>query len=145
MRFLAITLIVHGPDPVTGVQKSTVERFREVVDNARLAEELGFDGFGVGERELFHVTTDDQWDRNTESYDRAGLNPVFTTLEDFVERGSALVGSPQQIVDKVHRYRERLGHTVPHLHADIAPVLRREIPGPPWGWGPVPAGEEAVA
>ena len=50
MKFLAITLIVHGPDPITGVQKSTHERFREVIDNALLAEELGFDGFGVGER-----------------------------------------------------------------------------------------------
>ena len=50
MKFLAITLIVHGPDPVTGVQRSTHDRFREVVDNAVLAEELGFDGFGVGER-----------------------------------------------------------------------------------------------
>lgn len=50
MRFLLITLIVHAPDPVTGAQKPTTERFREVLDNALLAEELGFDGFGVGER-----------------------------------------------------------------------------------------------
>ena len=50
MKFLAITLIVHAPDPITGVQKSTTDRFREVIGNARLAEELGFDGFGVGER-----------------------------------------------------------------------------------------------
>src|SRR3954452_7696652 len=50
MKFLAITLIVHRPDPVTGVRKPTHERFREVLDNALLAEELGFDGFGVGER-----------------------------------------------------------------------------------------------
>jgi alkanesulfonate monooxygenase SsuD/methylene tetrahydromethanopterin reductase-like flavin-dependent oxidoreductase (luciferase family) len=50
MRFLLITLIVHAPDPVTGVQKSTADRFGEVLDNARLAEDLGFDGFGVGER-----------------------------------------------------------------------------------------------
>ncbi len=48
MKFLAITLIVHRPDPVTGVQKPTHERFREVLDNAVLAEKLGFDGFGVG-------------------------------------------------------------------------------------------------
>ena len=123
---------------MTGVQKPTHDRFREVVDNALLAEELGFDGFGVGERherpfisssppvvlshiaaltsrirlftavttlslldpvrayedyatldhlsggrleliigkgngtaqrELFHVTTEDQWDRNAESYE----------------------------------------------------------------------------
>ena len=50
MRFLLITLIVHAPNPVTGVRKPTTERFREVLGNALLAEELGFDGFGVGER-----------------------------------------------------------------------------------------------
>jgi alkanesulfonate monooxygenase SsuD/methylene tetrahydromethanopterin reductase-like flavin-dependent oxidoreductase (luciferase family) len=349
MRFLLITLIVHAPDPVTGEQPATSERFREVIDSALLAEELGFDGFGVGERherpfisssppvvlshiaalttrirlftavttlslldpvrayedyatldnlsggrleliigkgngaaqrELFHVTEADQWDRNAESYElfrriwrqpqvtasprfrpslqdaevwprplqqpirvwhgsatskasvdlaarygdplfsanvtnpiepyaeliryyrerwahyghdpagiavgagsagyyaartsqaaidayrpvfaghlrfqqRLGLTPVFPTLEDFVERSSALIGSPQQVIDKVHRYHDRLGHSVLHLHADpsgltkaqhrdslelfqaeIAPALRREIPDPPWPWGP---------
>jgi alkanesulfonate monooxygenase SsuD/methylene tetrahydromethanopterin reductase-like flavin-dependent oxidoreductase (luciferase family) len=350
VRFLAITLIVHAPDPLTGVLKPTGERFREVLDNALLAEELGFDGFGVGERherpfisssppvvlshiaaltsrirlftavttlslldpvrayedyatldhlsggrleliigkgngsaqrDLFDVTTEDQWDRNAESYElfrrlwreekvtaaprfrpelteaevwprplqqpirvwhgsatsresvdlaarygdplfsanvtnpiepyaelvrhyrerwadyghdpaaavvgagtagyyaarrsqdavaayrpvfegqvafqrRLGLEPVFPTLEDFVERSSALIGSPRQIIEKVHRYHRQFGHSVIHLHADaggltdaqhrkslelfqsdIAPVLRREIPDPPWGWGPV--------
>ncbi|MGV9279852.1 LLM class flavin-dependent oxidoreductase [Streptomyces sp. NPDC003730] len=351
MKFLAITLIVHRPDPLTGVQKTTHDRFREVVGNALLAEELGFDGFGVGERherpflsssptvvlshiaaltrrirlftavttlslldpvrayedyatldhlsagrleliigkgngaaqrELFHVTPEDQWDRNAESYEvfrqiwrqdkvtaatrfrppltdaevwprpyqrpvrvwhgsatskksvdlaarygdplfsanvthpiepyaeliryyrerwefhghdpaklavgagtagllvtrtsqeainvyrpifestlafqkQHGLPVVFDTVEDFVERSSALIGSPQQIIDKVHRYHEQFGHTVLHLHADangltdarhraslqlfqsdVAPVLRRDIPDPPFAWGPVP-------
>ncbi len=346
MKFLAITLIVHAPDPITGKQKSTRDRFREVVDNAVLAEELGFDGFGVGERherpfisssppvvlshiaalthtirlftavttlslldpvrayedyatldqlsdgrleliigkgngsaqrELFHVTAEDQWERNAESYElfrqiwrsdkvtatpkfrpdltdaevwprplqnpiriwhgsatsresvdlaarygdplfsanvtnpiepyaeliryyrerweayghdpadavvgagtagyyaarnsqdaidtyrpvftaqlafqkKLGLAPVFHTLEDYIERSSALIGSPQQIIDKVHRYHEQFGHSVMHLHADaggltddqhrdalelfqsdIAPVLRRDIPDPAWG------------
>ncbi|MFI6335561.1 LLM class flavin-dependent oxidoreductase [Streptomyces sp. NPDC050535] len=350
MKFLAITLIVHAPDPVTGVRKPTNARFREVIDNALLAEELGFDGFGVGERherpfisssppvvlshiaaltsrirlftavttlslldpvrayedyatldhlsggrleliigkgngaaqrELFQVTPEDQWERNAESYEvfrqiwrqdkvtaatrfrpelseaevwprpfqqpvrvwhgsatskesvdlaarygdplfsanvtnpiepyaelirhyrerweyyghdpariavgagsagyyaartsqeavaayrpvfegqlafqkALGLEPVFPTLEDYVERSSALIGSPQQVIEKVHRYHERFGHTVQHLQADasgltgaqhraslelfqseIAPVLRREIPDPPFAWGPV--------
>ncbi|MEV0176062.1 LLM class flavin-dependent oxidoreductase [Streptomyces sp. NPDC050803] len=350
MKFLAITLIVHGPDPVTGAHKSTHERFQEVLDNALLAEELGFDGFGVGERherpfisssppvvlshvaaltrhirlftavttlslldpvrayedyatldhlsdgrleliigkgngaaqrELFQVTPEDQWERNAESYElfrriwrqdqvsattrfrpalkdaevwprpyqqpirvwhgsatsrqsvdlaarygdplfsanvthpiepyaelirhyrerwqyyghdpariaigagtagmyvartsqeaidayrpvfegnsalqkRLGLEPVFTTVEDFVARSSALIGSPQQIVDKVHRYHEEFGHTVLHLHAEaggltatqhrdslelfqseVAPVLRRSIPDPPFPWAHV--------
>ncbi|MFC4036230.1 LLM class flavin-dependent oxidoreductase [Streptomyces polygonati] len=350
MRFLAITLIVHAPDPLTGIKKPTTERFQEVVDNAVLAEELGFDGFGVGERherpfisssppvvlshiaaltsrirlftavttlslldpvrayedyatldhlsggrlelivgkgngsaqrDLFQVTTDDQWERNAESYElfrqiwrqdkvsasprfrpelrdaevwprplqrpvrvwhgsatsresvdlaarygdplfsanvtnpiepyaelirhyrqrwehyghdpalaavgagtagyyaaptsqealatyrpvfegnlrlqrQLGATPVFATLEDFVERSSALIGSPQQIIDKVHRYHEEFGHSVLHLHADaggltraqhraalelfqsdIAPVLRKDIPDPPWPWAPV--------
>jgi alkanesulfonate monooxygenase SsuD/methylene tetrahydromethanopterin reductase-like flavin-dependent oxidoreductase (luciferase family) len=87
---------------------------------------------------------------------RLGLQPVFPTLEDFVERSSALIGSPQQVVDKVHRYHEQFGHSVLHIHADaggltdvqhreslelfqseIAPVLRKEIPDPPWDWAPV--------
>ncbi|WP_063731419.1 LLM class flavin-dependent oxidoreductase [Streptomyces sp. RTd22] len=353
MKFLAITLIVHAPDPVTGVRKPTQQRLHEVLDNALLAEELGFDGFGVGERherpfisssppvvlshiaalttrirlftavttlslldpvrayedyatldhltggrldliigkgngtaqrELFHVTPEDQWERNAESYElfrrlwredkvtasprfrpalteaevwprplqrpirvwhgsatsresadlaarygdplfsanvtnpiepyaeliryyrerwvhhghdparivvgagtagyyaarrsqdainayrpvfegrlafqkQLGVEPVFPTLEDFVERSSALIGSPQQVIEKVHRYHERFGHTVLHLHADadgltdaqhrasltlfqsdIAPVLRRDIPDPPFPWAPVLAG-----
>ncbi|AIR96737.1 LLM class flavin-dependent oxidoreductase [Streptomyces glaucescens] len=355
MKFLAITLIAHRPDPVTGVRKTTQDRFREVLDSAVLAEELGFDGFGVGERherpfisssptvvlghiaaltrrirlftavttlslldpvrayedyatldhlsrgrleliigkgngtaqrELFQVTPEDQWDRNAESYEvfralwrqdkvtaatrfrpplkdaevwprpyqrpvrvwhgsatskesvdlaarhgdplfsanvthpiepyaaligyyrerwefhghdpakiavgagtagllvtrtsqeavevyrpvfestlayqrQSGLPVVFETVEDFVERSSALIGSPQQVVDKVHRYHDRFGHTVLHVQADanglpdarhraslelfqsdVAPVLRRDIPDPPFAWEPVGPGTE---
>ena len=350
MKFLAISLIVHTPHPVTGEVQTTAERFRELLDNAVLADELGFDGFGVGERherpfisssppvvlshlaaitknvrlftavttlslldpvrayedyatldhlsggrldliigkgngaaqrELFHVTTEDQWDRNIESYElfrrlwredkvtwsgqfrpdlheaetwprplqqpirvwhgsatsersvdlaarygeplfsanvtnpiepyaalvryyrerwehyghdpakitvgagsagffarknsqdaydeyrpifeanlrfqhKIGLPIVFETFEDYVDRSSALIGSPQQIIEKVHKYHEQFGHSVLHLHADagglsrqqhvdslelffsdIAPVLRREIPDPPFPWAPV--------
>lgn len=79
------------------------------------------------------------------------MEPVFPHLDDFVERSSALIGSPQQIIEKVHRYHEQFGHTVLHLQAEpgglppaahraslelfqseIAPVLRREIPDPPF-------------
>ncbi|GAA0592086.1 LLM class flavin-dependent oxidoreductase [Streptomyces crystallinus] len=350
MKFLAITLITHRPDPVTGVLKPTHDRFREVLDSALLAEELGFDGFGVGERherpfisssppvvlshiaaltrrirlftavttlslldpvrayedyatldhlsdgrldliigkgngtaqrDLFHVTPEDQWERNAESYEvfrqiwrqdkvtaatsfrpaltdaevwprpyqqpirvwhgsatskesvdlaarygdplfsanvtnpiepyaeliryyrerwehyghdparitvgagtagvhvaptsqqalatyrpvfeanlaffrQSGLPVVFETLEDFVARSSALIGSPQQVIEKVHRYHEQFGHSVLHVQADaaglpearhraslelfqsaVAPVLRQEIPDPPFVWGPV--------
>jgi alkanesulfonate monooxygenase SsuD/methylene tetrahydromethanopterin reductase-like flavin-dependent oxidoreductase (luciferase family) len=358
VRFLTITLIVHAPDPVTGAVTPTTERLGQVVDSALLAEELGFDGFGVGERherpfisssppvvlshvaaltsrirlftavttlslldpvrayedyatldhlsggrleliigkgngsaqrELFSVTEADQWDRNAESYElfrqiwrhpavtaqprfrpplheaevwprplqqpvrvwhgsatsresvdlaarygdplfsanvtnpigpyaelvryyrerwshyghdpalaavgagtagyyaartsqeavaayapvfagylamqrRLAVTPVFGTLDDFVERSSALIGSPQQVIDKVHRYHEQFGHTVMHLHAEpgglspaqhraslelfqaeIAPVLRRDIPDPPWPWAPVTAARSGPA
>ena len=361
MKFLAITLITHTADPVTGVVKPTTARLREVIDNAVLAEQLGFDGFGVGERherpfisssppvvlshiaartsvirlftavttlslldpvrafedystldhlsggrleliigkgngaaqaKLFHVTAEDQWDRNREGYElfrrlwredtvtwsgrfrpslteaetwprplqqpiriwhgsatstdsvdlaarwgdplfsanvthpvqpyaelvryyrerwafygrdpadvlvgagtagyyaarysqqaietfrpvyearvarfrKLGLDPVFGSLEDAIERSSILVGSPQQIIDKVHRYHGELGHEVMHLHADadgltdaqhqeslelfmgeIAPVLRREIPSRPFPAAPLgdeqPAGRRPV-
>jgi alkanesulfonate monooxygenase SsuD/methylene tetrahydromethanopterin reductase-like flavin-dependent oxidoreductase (luciferase family) len=85
------------------------------------------------------------------AFRRLGLEPVFGSLEDAIGRSSILVGSPQQIIDKVHRYHERFGHEVMHLHADadglsetrhrdslelfqsdIAPVLRREIPSRPF-------------
>lgn len=357
MKFITITLIVHAPDPLTGVQKSTHDRFQEVIDNALLAEELGFDGFGVGERherpfisssptvvlshvaaltsrirlftavttlslldpvrafedyatldhlaggrleliigkgngsaqrELFQVTPEDQWHRNAESYEvfrqlwrdnkitydtrfrpplrdaevwprpyqrpirvwhgsatshesvdlaarygdplfsanvtnpiepyaelvryyrdrwvhhghdpalvavgagtagyyahrnsqvaidayrpvfegqlafqkRLGMQPVFATLEDFVARSSALIGSPAQVIEKVHRYHEAFGHSVLHVHADaggltdaqhrdslelfqsdIAPTLRRDIPDPPWNWAPAPLSDDGV-
>ncbi|MEU4571240.1 LLM class flavin-dependent oxidoreductase [Nonomuraea sp. NPDC023979] len=339
MKFLAITLIAHHDD------RSPTERLREVVENAVLAEQLGFDGFGVGERherpflsssppvvlaniaartatirlftavttlslldpvrayedyatldhlsdgrleliigkgngtaqaQLFHVTPEDQWERNREGYElfrrlwredkvtwegrfrppltdaevlprplqrpirvwhgsatskesvelaarygdplfsanvtnpiepyaelidhyrerwahhghdpadalvgagtagfytartsqeaiatyrpiydariallaELGVRPVFPTLEDAIERGSILVGSPQQIVDKVLRYHKRFGHEVMHLHADadgltprqhrdalelfqaeIAPALREAVPSRPF-------------
>jgi alkanesulfonate monooxygenase SsuD/methylene tetrahydromethanopterin reductase-like flavin-dependent oxidoreductase (luciferase family) len=52
------------------------------------------------------------------TFRRLGLEPVFPTLEDAIERSSILVGSPQQIIDKIHRYHDRFGHEVMHLHAD---------------------------
>lgn len=344
MKFLLITLITHVPDPVSGEKKSPADRLRDVLDKAVIAEELGFDGFAVGERhedpfisssppvvlsniaartskiglftgvttlslldpvrafedystldnlsggrleliigkgngaaqaELFHVTTADQWDRNREGYElfrllwesesvnwsgrfrpalvdakalprplqnririwhgsatstdsvdlaarhgdpifsanvsnsiepyaelvrhyrerwefyghrpedalvgagtagfyvtktsqeavdtyrpvfearlafarRAGLPVVFESIGDFIERSSALVGSPEQVIDKVSRYHEQLGHEVIHLGADadgvtpaqqrhslelfqsdVAPVLRERIPSRP--------------
>jgi alkanesulfonate monooxygenase SsuD/methylene tetrahydromethanopterin reductase-like flavin-dependent oxidoreductase (luciferase family) len=192
MKFLAITLIVHAPDPVTGVRKSTTDRFREVIGNALLAEELGFDGFGVGERHerpfisssppvvLSHIAALTSRIRlftaaGTAGYYSArssqqalavyrpifeaqrafqrklGLPQVFADFDDYLARSSALIGSPQQVIDKVHRYHGQLGHSVMHLHADaggltdtqhreslelfqsdIAPVLRRDIADPPW-------------
>ncbi|GAA4978762.1 LLM class flavin-dependent oxidoreductase [Yinghuangia aomiensis] len=83
---------------------------------------------------------------------------AFTSFEDFVERSSALIGSPQQIIEKVHRYHEQFGHEALHIHVDgevlgreeyfetlelfqseIAPVLRRELPSRPFPAQPVPS------
>ncbi|EOM78006.1 LLM class flavin-dependent oxidoreductase [Rhodococcus rhodnii] len=341
MKFLLMSLIPDQADPVTGARLSPADRLREVVDTAVTAEELGYDGFAVGERhehpflsssppvvlsniaartstielwtavttlslldpvrafedystldnlsggrltvivgkgngtaqaDLFHVTPDDQWERLREGYelfrrlwssdevtwegrfrpplDRAaalprplqgeltiwhgsatsrssvefaarhgdplfsanvthpvepyaalvqhyrdewarnghdpgdarvgagtagfhvaprsqdaeaawrpvfeqrrafaratGLPVVFETFEDFLARSSALVGSPEQITDKVGRYHSALRHRVVHLAADrdgldparhrrslelfqsaVAPVLRAAYP-----------------
>jgi alkanesulfonate monooxygenase SsuD/methylene tetrahydromethanopterin reductase-like flavin-dependent oxidoreductase (luciferase family) len=344
VKFLLLTLIAHTPDPLTGEKKSPADRLRDVIDKAVVAEQLGFDGFAVGERhedpfisssppvvlsniaartsrialftavttlslldpvrafedystldnlsggrleliigkgngaaqaELFHVTTADQWDRNREGYElfrtlwesekvtwsgrfrpplmdakalprplqdririwhgsatstdsvdlaarngdpifsanvtypvepyaelvrhyrqrwadyghrpedalvgagtagfhiaptsqdaiaayrpifearlaaqrRAGMPVVFESIDDLVDRSSALIGSPQQVIDKVGRYHHQLGHEVMHLSADadglppghqrrslelfqseVAPILRERIPSRP--------------
>ncbi|GGB45928.1 luciferase-like monooxygenase [Flexivirga endophytica] len=357
MKAIAISLIVHAPDPVTGEQVSTHERFAQVVRAAEFVEQIGLDGFGVGERherpfissaptvvlshlaartrrirlftavttlslldpvrayedyatldhlsegrlelivgkgngsaqrQLFAVTEDDQWDRNAESYEvfralwrqdtvtadtrfrpplrdaevwprpyqrpvrvwhgsatskasvdlaarfgeplfsanvtnpiepyaalidhyrerwthyghdpkaltvgagsaglsvaatsqearaafqpafagylaaqrRLGVEPVFATLDDYVERSSALIGSPAQVLEKVRRYHERFGHTVLHVGADaqgvsegdhhrslelfadaVLPTLRSELPDPPV-WGPGPLDDDSRA
>ncbi|MBL7259974.1 LLM class flavin-dependent oxidoreductase [Paractinoplanes lichenicola] len=87
------------------------------------------------------------YDARIALFRQVGVEPVFPTLEDAVERSSILVGSPQQIIDKVHRYHAEFGHEVMHLHADgdgltdkqhraslelfqseVAPILRRDIP-----------------
>ncbi|WP_067825668.1 LLM class flavin-dependent oxidoreductase [Nocardia inohanensis] len=353
MKFLLLTLITHVPDPITGATETARQRLRRVVESAKLAEDLGYDGFAVGERhedpfisaappvvlshiaavtseialftgvttlslldpvrafedystldnlsdgrleiiigkgngaaqaQLFHVTTEDQWDRNREGYelfrklwdsdsvtwagsfrpsltdakalprplqprlriwhgsatsresaDYAALhgdplfsanvtNPiepyaelidhyrerwaayghdpaealvgagtagflvtrdsqdaiaayrpifearqavarkfnvpiVFDSVEDFAERSSALIGSPQQVLDKLSRYHERFGHEVVHLGADgdgrtekqhreslelfqseVAPELRQRIPSRPLGADRYPSG-----
>ncbi len=49
---------------------------------------------------------------------RAGLPVVFESIKDFVDRSSALIGSPEQVIDKVGRYHEQLGHEVIHLSAE---------------------------
>jgi alkanesulfonate monooxygenase SsuD/methylene tetrahydromethanopterin reductase-like flavin-dependent oxidoreductase (luciferase family) len=50
VKFCTYTLLDNSPDPVTGEQLSSYQRLQHVVDQARWAEELGFDGYGVGER-----------------------------------------------------------------------------------------------
>ena len=49
MKFLLITLITHMPGSGLGSKKSPADRLRDVLDKAGVAEDLGFDGFAVGE------------------------------------------------------------------------------------------------
>lgn len=84
-----------------------------------------------------------------------GTFTVYDGYEDFLRRGSALVGSPEQVIDKVGRYHEAFGneliaigghpgHLTRHqflaslelFQAEVAPALRRSIPDPQWP-GPV--------
>ncbi len=50
MKFLASDLVTNLPNPLTGERRSDHDRLRRAVDQAVLAEELGFDAVGFGER-----------------------------------------------------------------------------------------------
>ncbi|WP_405696030.1 LLM class flavin-dependent oxidoreductase [Streptomyces sp. NBC_01185] len=82
---------------------------------------------------------------------RAGYNTPFRTIEDAMAGGPQLIGSPQQIIDKIlgfhAAYRHDLqsvtvdGFGLPHeeqletlqrFAEEIAPVVRREAPSTLW-------------
>jgi len=76
-------------------------------------------------------------------------NSPFWELEEFIEQGSALVGSPEQVLDKIHRFTAGFGQQLTGISvdalpfawqreqlewfaADIAPGLRRSFPDSLW-------------
>src|SRR5580698_9225175 len=80
-----------------------------------------------------------------------GTFTIYDGYDDFLERGSALIGSPQQVIDKVGRYHEAFGNrliaigghpgnltheqftaSLELFQAEVAPVLRKAIPDPDW-------------
>ncbi|MBD0672876.1 LLM class flavin-dependent oxidoreductase [Streptomyces sp. CBMA156] len=85
------------------------------------------------------------WNALFESASGRHNNSPFASLEDALERGSALVGSPQQVIDKIHRYHEAFGNEVVGIGVDaltegaqreqlelfaseVAPAVRRALP-----------------
>jgi alkanesulfonate monooxygenase SsuD/methylene tetrahydromethanopterin reductase-like flavin-dependent oxidoreductase (luciferase family) len=170
VKFLLLTLIALHPDPVSGATKSPADRLRGVVDTAaelvrhyrQRWENYGHDpgdALAGGGTAGFHVAPTSQqavaeyrlaFETRLAFQRRAGLPVVFDKIEDFVDRRSALIGSPQQVIDKVNRCHQRLGHEVIHLSADadgvtvaqkrrslevfqsdVAPVLRDQIASRP--------------
>ncbi|WP_445486763.1 LLM class flavin-dependent oxidoreductase [Niallia sp. 03133] len=50
MRFVLFSLMSNNGNPITGETFTTQQKFKNVINQAVLAEQKGFDGFGVGER-----------------------------------------------------------------------------------------------
>lgn len=155
---------LHGDPLFSANVTNPVEPYAELVAHYR--ERLAFHGHdpatalvGAGSAGLYVAERSQDaidayrpiFNNRLETFKRVGVEPVFHTLEDAIDRSSILVGSPQQIIDKVHRYHSRLGHEVMHVQADadgltdkqhrrslelfqseVAPVLRREIPSRPF-------------
>ncbi|WP_406141163.1 LLM class flavin-dependent oxidoreductase [Streptomyces sp. NBC_01089] len=82
---------------------------------------------------------------------RAGYNTPFRTIEDAMGGGPQLIGSPQQIIDKILGYHEVYRHDLQSISVDgfglargeqletlqrfaeeIAPVVRKEAPSALW-------------
>ncbi|WP_326812688.1 LLM class flavin-dependent oxidoreductase [Streptomyces scopuliridis] len=82
---------------------------------------------------------------------KTGYNTPFTTIEEAIESGPQLIGSPQRIIDKILGYHEVYRHDLQSLTVDafglslpeqreqlqrfaeeIAPVIRREAPSALW-------------
>ncbi|MFK0292298.1 LLM class flavin-dependent oxidoreductase [Streptomyces sp. NPDC090442] len=82
---------------------------------------------------------------------RAGYNTPFRTIEDAIADGPQLIGSPQQIIDKLLGFHAAYGHDLQSITVDgfglehaeqvetlqrfaeeIAPVVRREAPSTLW-------------
>jgi len=57
MEFGLYSLGDHIPNPLTGSRLSAGERIQEIIELARLAEDVGIDVFGVGESHQSYFTT----------------------------------------------------------------------------------------
>jgi hypothetical protein len=75
---------------------------------------------------------------------------TFTDIDDAIARGPVLVGSPQQVIDKIMYFHESFGHDlqslslptmIPHeqqldmlarLAAEVIPVVRKSVPTTLW-------------
>ena len=89
--------------------------------------------------------------RENGSHQLPGTFTLYKDYDDYLAQSSALVGSPQEVLDKIHRYQEAFGNTVIHISghggelgqeslreslelfaSDVLPELRASIPDPDW-------------
>ncbi|QRG65169.1 LLM class flavin-dependent oxidoreductase [Brevibacillus choshinensis] len=50
MKFAVMSLMANNPNPVTGETLTAQQKFQNIINQAKLAEQLGFEAYGVGER-----------------------------------------------------------------------------------------------
>ncbi|MGW1749112.1 LLM class flavin-dependent oxidoreductase [Streptomyces sp. NPDC002092] len=129
------------------MRRSTHDRFREVLDNALLAEELGFDGFGVGERHerpfisssppvvLSHVAASAiEFPAPEEARALPWTDEGRTLVQDRLD--TRFVGSPARVADQLEQLQQATGAdellitTITHDHADR--VRSYELPAEEW-------------
>ena len=52
MKFIVIRLLTNAPDPDTGRRASATEVLGNAIEEASYFEEIGFDGYGIGEHHI---------------------------------------------------------------------------------------------
>src|SRR5690606_6777531 len=128
----SVDLAARYGDPLFSANVThPIDPYAELIDHYReLWEHYGHDPadalVGAGSAGLYVARTSQEaiatyrpvFEARVEFQRRLGLPIVFPTLEDAIERSSILVGSPQQVIDKVLRYHKRFGHEVMHVAAD---------------------------
>ncbi|MBW6434666.1 LLM class flavin-dependent oxidoreductase [Actinoplanes hulinensis] len=136
----SVELAAQYGDPLFSANVTNpIEPYAELIDHYR--ERWAFHGhdparirIGAGSAGFYAARTSQEaldayrpvYQQRLDAFRKVGVEPVFPTLEDAVERSSILVGSPQQIIDKVHRYHERFGHEVTHLSADTEGLTEKQ-------------------
>ncbi|UOE76111.1 LLM class flavin-dependent oxidoreductase [Parageobacillus thermoglucosidasius] len=137
-------------------------KYKELIDHYR--ERLEYYGhdptqavIGAGARGLYLANTTEEAIQRYRPYYNAFMNTdaskynqsPFKNLEDHIENGSALVGSPDQVIEKIFDYHAAFGHQVQAISVEglskeeqqeqlerfateVMPVLRREIPSTIW-------------
>ncbi|MFH8251914.1 LLM class flavin-dependent oxidoreductase [Microbacterium sp. B2969] len=140
-----------------------LENYAVLVDHYRAeyvrhGHEPGRDYVAAGAGALFIADTTEEairqygpvYDAIVAATNVPGNNTPYRDIHHAVAEGPVLVGTPEQVIEKIQRFHERLGHslqsislptTVPFAQQleilerfalEVAPVLRRELPTTLW-------------
>ena len=146
-----------------------VQHYRD--EYARHGHDPRYSYIGAGSGSLFIADTTQQardlygpvYEALVAATNVPGNNTPFRDIDHAIAEGPALVGSPQQVIDKIGRFHEAFGHdlqsvslptTLPteqqhelleRFAAEVVPTARREFPTTLWGDGDPYAARPSVA
>ncbi|WP_339275715.1 LLM class flavin-dependent oxidoreductase [Paenibacillus sp. FSL W8-0426] len=157
----------HGEPLFTSNSFHPQAKYKALIDHYReRLEHYGHDAgkalIGSGAGSLYLADTREEAIRRYKPYYEAfhataaaqhNQSP-FKDLEDNIANGPVLIGSPEQIVEKILDYHQAFGHQVLSISVDglshqeqleqvqrfaeeVAPILRREIPSQVWSTPPI--------